>query len=148
MLEEGQPLQIDPDADSADPSLPAFLARPEGAPVYHGFVLTDPQVDGFRLGLISGTEDDAAGGDAFIVAPDGSRAGLVWDRAVDPTEVKPAQVYRYTPDRWGVWAVRVPCSMSTEDDRLANLRELVIALRPKWEEWHRLGGPKMDPGVK
>lgn len=98
------PLQLDADAARADPSLPAFLARPEGAPVYHGFVLTDVQVDGLRLGLISGAQDDAASGDAFIVAPDVSRAGLVWDRAADSTEVKPAQVYRYTPDRWGAWA--------------------------------------------
>ena len=29
----GRPLRLDPDAESADPDKPAFLARPEGAPV-------------------------------------------------------------------------------------------------------------------
>ena len=29
----GRPLRLDPDAESADLDKPAFLARPEGAPV-------------------------------------------------------------------------------------------------------------------
>jgi hypothetical protein len=33
----GRPLAVDRQAESADPGLPAFLARPPGAPVYHGF---------------------------------------------------------------------------------------------------------------
>ena len=34
---EGVLLRLDPEARSADSSLPAFLARPKDAPVYHGF---------------------------------------------------------------------------------------------------------------
>jgi hypothetical protein len=37
----GVPLSLDPEAGSADPTLPAFLARPQVAPVYHGFPLLE-----------------------------------------------------------------------------------------------------------
>lgn len=36
---KGQRLRIDDEAQSADPELPAFIAKPESAPVYHGFPL-------------------------------------------------------------------------------------------------------------
>ena len=77
----GRPLALDPRAKSADPNLPAFLAPPEGAPVYHGFsILEGITVDGFRLGKITDFEAGRSdAGDAFVVAPDGSRAGLVWE---------------------------------------------------------------------
>jgi hypothetical protein len=49
----GRPLAIDPDAESARPGEPAFIARPEGAPVYYGFpILDDVEVDGFKLGMM------------------------------------------------------------------------------------------------
>jgi len=52
---KGQPLAIDATAQSASPTEPAFIARPEGAPVYYGFVvLDDVAVDGFTLGKITG----------------------------------------------------------------------------------------------
>ena len=35
---KGRPLAIDATAQSASPTEPAFVARPEDAPVYHGFV--------------------------------------------------------------------------------------------------------------
>jgi hypothetical protein len=50
----GRPLAIDGKAESASPTEPAFIARPEGAPVYHGFVVLDEiSVDGFTLGKIT-----------------------------------------------------------------------------------------------
>ena len=50
----GKRLAIDEQAESADPGLPAFLARPAGAPVYHGFpVIGGVEADGFRLGMIT-----------------------------------------------------------------------------------------------
>lgn len=39
-IRKGRPLAIDHKAASASPTEPAFIARPEGAPVYHGFVVT------------------------------------------------------------------------------------------------------------
>ena len=60
--------------------MPAFLARPAGAPVYHGFpVIGDVEVDGFRLGMITNfLSGPAREGDAYVIAPDGrpaARAG-------------------------------------------------------------------------
>jgi hypothetical protein len=83
---EGRPLRLDGDAASTDPNVPAFLARPEGAPVYHGFpILGDVEVDGFCLGMITDWESGPSdSGDAFVVAPDDSRAGLVWEIGPEP----------------------------------------------------------------
>ena len=80
-LPKGRPLAIDATAQSASPTEPAFVARPEGAPVYHGFVvLDDVTADGFTLGKITDFEAEPCDeGDAFVIAPDGSRAGLVWE---------------------------------------------------------------------
>lgn len=131
----GHPLALDPEAASASDSLPAFLARPRGAPVYHGFPILDgTEVEGFRLGMISDweTEGDATNGDAFVVAPDGSRAGLAWDigeraqvEAISPPE----------PNRWGVWAVTLPGPMRTRDDARRNLAAVLPLLRPHWDDW-------------
>lgn len=82
-LPDGKRILTDPTADSASSDLPAFIARPEGAPVYHGFPIVEATLtDGWRFGAISAFEDDPEGcngGDGFVVAPDGSRAGIVWE---------------------------------------------------------------------
>lgn len=96
---EGRLLAIDPEAQSAEHGLPAFLSRPAGAPVYHGFpVLDDVEAEGFRFGMITNFEAEPEGswGDAFIVAPDGSRAGIVWNVADDD---RFKQAYAMTKDR-------------------------------------------------
>ena len=80
---EGIPLRLDPEAETADPSLPAFLARPKGTPVYHGFPLLEQSrtEDGWCFGIVSGcdSQEGRSWGDAFVVAPDDSRAGIIWD---------------------------------------------------------------------
>jgi hypothetical protein len=83
---QGLPLRIDEAAESADPEKPAFLARPDGAPVYHGFPILDAvEVDGFRLGMITDWEAvPSDSGDAFLVAPDDSRCGLIWEVTDEP----------------------------------------------------------------
>lgn len=78
---KGKPLAVDHNATSASPTEPAFIAPPKGAPVYYGFaVLEDVPADGFTFGAITDFETEPADtGDAFSIAPDGSRAGLVWE---------------------------------------------------------------------
>jgi len=132
--EEGRSIRVDAEAGSADPSLPAFLARPDDAPVYHGFtILDDVEVDGFKLGVITAigpSQDDA--GDAFVVAPDGSRAGLVWEVVDEPYF---EEVGAPEPGRWGVWGVGFTRPMRTHDDARRNLAFIVPELRPRWEKW-------------
>ncbi|HKY17180.1 MAG TPA: hypothetical protein VJM33_19795 [Microthrixaceae bacterium] len=114
---------------------PAFIARPEGSPVYYGFaIIESSEVDGFRFGMITDfvAEPDTCG-DAFVVAPDDSRAGLVWESEVD--EPYFGEVLPPTENRWGVWAVGTRLPMRTEDDATALLASLLPELRPRWEQW-------------
>jgi hypothetical protein len=82
----GRPLAVDHTAVSASQTEPAFIAPPPGAPVYHGFqIVKDVIADGFTFGKI--TDFEAAPceyGDAFVIAPDHSRAGLVWEVSDKP----------------------------------------------------------------
>lgn len=141
---KGRPLRLDPEAESADPDLPAFIARPAGAPAYHGFpVLEDVVVDGFTLGMIDDWEaepDDE--GDAFVVAPDGWTAGLMWYVILDddPNGPSPGEVHQssgFEFDRWGVWHVYFPYPMRTREDARKNLAAVLPLLRPEWEKWRR-----------
>jgi hypothetical protein len=127
-------LRLDPEAASADPEYPAFVTRPAGAPAYYGFpVLDDVEVDGFKLGMITDWEAQPSDyGDAFVVAPDGSRAGLDWQVFSEPRfeEVGPLE-----PDRWGVWFATFPHPMGSRDDARRNLKHVLPNLRSRWEEW-------------
>jgi hypothetical protein len=131
---EGRPLALDPDARSARADLPAFLARPDDAPVYHGFpVLADVTVDGFSFGMITDFEGQPdTEGDAFVVAPDGSRAGLVWE--VTEREYFD-EVYPATAARWGVWAVSFPYPMDSRANARRNLAAVLPRLRACWQAW-------------
>jgi hypothetical protein len=132
--QKGKPVAIDHNAMSASPTEPAFVAPPKGAPVYHGFVvLQDVSVEGFTLGAITDFEAEPCdAGDAFVVAPDGRRAGLVWE--VSQTkyieEVRP-----FERDRWGVWAVGFPYPMDNRANARKNLSAVLPELKARWEDW-------------
>lgn len=128
------PLAVDPLAQSASPTEPAFIAKPKGAPVYYGFpILSDVVVDGFTLGKISDFDaEPCTEGDAFVVAPDNSRAGLVWEISDESyfREVSPRD-----SDRWGVWAVSFPHQMTSRENARRNLEHILPELRKQWQEW-------------
>jgi hypothetical protein len=130
----GHPLADDPAAESASRDLPAFLARPANAPAYHGLqVLSDVCVDGFTFGKISDFEAELANeGDAFVIAPDNSRAGLVWEVSNRQLFVEVAPV---TDDRWGVWEVSFPYPMTSRDNVRRNLQAILPQLKNRWEQW-------------
>lgn len=130
----GRPLRVDEGAASAKPELPAFLARPDGAPVYYGFpILDDVEVDGFRLGMITDWEAEAADrGDAFVVAPDDSRCGLDWEVF---SEHRFAQLIAPEPGRWGVWYVAFPYPMDGRENARRNLAHVLPELRREWQAW-------------
>jgi len=122
----GRPMVLDPNAQSADPELPAFLARPDGAPVYHGFPMMEETrtPDGWCFGLI--TDPDGAGyGDAFVQAPDGTRAGLVWEvGAGEISEIRAPEA-----ERWGVYAVWLPGPIASRAELAAAFAELLPELQ-------------------
>jgi hypothetical protein len=105
----------DPDTETAYASFPVI----EGA-----------CCAGFRLGLITESYGTSASwGDAFVVAPDGSRAGLVWEVAEVPyfTRVSPA-----TDNRWGVFGVGVPVGPTSTETARRSLESLVASLQAAW----------------
>lgn len=109
---EGQRLRLDTVAASASTELPAFLARPADSPAYHGFPILDGSVlDGFVFGVI--TEPNgatpASWGDANVVAPNGSRAGIVWSAGSGPSEAVLPELKAYFAE-----AAR-QCPESTQD---------------------------------
>lgn len=132
-----RPLALDPLAKSGSQTEPAFIARPAGAPVYHGFeVLSDVVVGGFTLGKITDFEiETCAEGDAFVVAPDNSRAGLVWEVSDKSyfQEILPPEA-----ERWGVWGVSFPNAMTSRETARQNLACILPELKKRWEEWHRI----------
>jgi hypothetical protein len=132
----GQPLAVDRDAASASQTEPAFIARPAGSPVYHGFsVLKDVAVDGFTFGKITDFEAEPCNyGDAFVIAPDNSRAGLVWE-VTDKFYFQ--EICALEPDRWGVWGVSFRHAMESHDNVLRNLESILPELKRRWEEWRQ-----------
>jgi hypothetical protein len=133
----GQPLAIDPSAESASAAEPAFIAPPAGAPVYYGFlVLHDVVIEGFTLGKITDFEAQPSSyGDAFVIAPDGFRAGLVWEvlESAYFQEVRPPE-----PERWGVWGVSFPFTMDSRENAQRNLEFILPHLKEKWQEWQTM----------
>ena len=132
---DGLPIRTDPNAESADPRLPAFLARPEGAPVYHGFpVVEETATDGWRYGAITAFDGPVSreAGDGFVVAPDNSRAGLVWSVGNFPTEV----LCEPTPDRWGVYSIAFPRAVRSIEDIVACFRHVLPELQSIYARIH------------
>jgi hypothetical protein len=100
-------LKLDPNAKPKTPGKPAFLSKPKDAPVYHGFpLLPDTEIDGWVLGTITEFEDPEGCeyGDAFVQAPDGSRAGLVWSVGNYETNM----IIEPDENRWGVYEIAFP----------------------------------------
>ena len=90
-------------------------------------------VDGFTLGAITDFESEPCDtGDAFVIAPDGSRCGLVWE--VFATKYF-EEVCTFETDRWGVWAVSFQCPMDSRDNARRNLLAVLPDLKTRWEEW-------------
>ena len=130
MINEGRNILTDPEAKSSDASTPAFVAKPEGAPVYYGFpIIEESETDGWRVGAITEFIDEEDG-DAFVVAPDGSRAGLVWE--VGDGEF--ATICEPETDRWGVYAVWFPRPVKSVDDFVINFRHVLPLLRAKFDQ--------------
>ncbi len=135
----GLRMRLDPSAAPAGKDLPAFLARPKGAPAYFGFPLIDAtRVDGWCLGVITEFEDPSGctEGDAFVEAPDGSRAGIVWDvGGGSATVISPPD-----GERWGVYGVSFPKPIRTVEDLAAAFRTVLPQLKGLYTRARSEGG--------
>ena len=128
-----KPVILDKGAESSSAELPAFLSRPEGAPIYHGFVIVEEtRTDGWCFGAITAFEDTegCGAGDGFVVAPDGSRAGIVWEVGAENMQ----EVLLPDEGRWGVYAVWFPRVVKTAEDLAFNFRHVLPELKKKYEE--------------
>ena len=137
-------LALDLSADSDDETVLPFMSPPKGSEPYHGFkVLQNVTHEGFTFGAITDfvKRPGLLTGDAFIVAPDGSRAGLEWRLT---NEVYLLEMAMYNDARWGVWMAGIRHPMIDEDAALANLVELVPLLSEKWSLWKE-GAWRTDP---
>ena len=123
-LLEGQVAREDPSAVSARPGLPAFLAPPAGAPAYYGFP-QQSEKDGFVFGVITSPRPGATWGDAYVVAPDGSRAGIVWVIEGAVTEV----VLPPEPTRWGVYQFHFEPPVDSDADLVQRLHAILPRLK-------------------
>lgn len=96
--------------------------------MYHGFaVVPETETDGWVYGAISDHDCDepATEGDGFVIAPDGTRAGIAW--ALDTPEF-----YEILPpdsERWGVYGVRFVQPVNCVDDLVANFRAVLPHLK-------------------
>src|SRR5262245_41397675 len=128
MSDSGKPLRLDPNAESATPGRPAFLSRPAGEPVYYGFpLIEETTTDGWIYGAITDFEapEGARAGDGFVQAPDGRRAGLVWEvGAGEFAEISPPE-----EDRWGVYVVWFPRPVHSVSDLTECFRHVLPDLK-------------------
>ena len=131
---KGHPVALDPKAVNSNSGEPPFIAPPPGAPAYYGFaVLEDVNVEGFTLGAITDFEAESCDyGDAFVVAPDNSRCGLVWDVSLEDSL---ETVIAPEPNRWGVWAVSFPHPMNSRENARRNLEHILPRLKQEWGRW-------------
>jgi hypothetical protein len=129
----GKRILFDPNAPSANPELPGFLARPANAPVYHGFpVVPETETDGWAYGAITAFDgpEPQTEGDGYVIAPDGSRAGIAW--ATDTNDF-----YEILPPdemRWGVYGLCFPRPVASVDDLVFNFRAVLPRLKKRFAQ--------------
>jgi hypothetical protein len=106
----------------------SFRGWPEGTPAYSTFpVVPESETDRWFYGAITEFIDPegCSDGDGYVVAPDGSRAGLVWDIGTRKAqEISPPD-----KERWGVYQVWFPQPVRTVEDLVANFRFVLPQLK-------------------
>jgi hypothetical protein len=127
-MDDGREILQDKDARSRTPGRAAFLSPPSGSPPYYGFpLIPETETDGWVFGAITAYDDPegADWGDAFVVAPDGSRAGIVW--SVGEFEIR--EIMEPDSARWGVYEVPFPRRVRDLADLLKGLRAVLPDLK-------------------
>jgi len=102
--------------------------------VYRSFsVITETELDGFIYGEITDHfyfdiegADGCLSGDGFVQAPDGSRAGIVWELDKEPSV---SIILEPEEDRWGVYNVGFVQPIKTMDDLIFNFRTVLPLIK-------------------
>lgn len=114
-----------------------FFIREKGERVYVGFpLIPETKTNGFTYGAITNflqpdNEKGCLFGDGFIQAPDGSRAGLVWQVSDD---VHIEQISEPEKDRWGVYSINFPKPIKNLDDLVFNFKKALPLLVNKFNQ--------------
>ncbi len=111
-------------------------------PIYHAFpIVHETLTDGWLFGAITVYEDPdgCKSGDGFVVAPDGSRAGLDWH--VGRGKIK--QVAKPDEHQWGVYDVFFPKPVRTTADLVKNFRAVLPQVKKVYDTLKR-AEPKQD----
>lgn len=99
------------------------------------------RVNGFEFGMFVSYDDC---GDAWVKAPDGSVATLIWETgepAYFEVSIEPDEA------RWGTYAVQLPLPLTSDDEAAAYLAALLPDLRPRWQSWtQQQDGPAPESG--
>jgi len=131
---------IDPTAQSSDPTKPAFMAPPADAKAYYGFpLIEETTTDGYTMGAVTDflEKDSDQGctiGDAFVEAPDGTRAGIVWEVS---TELKFSTMVQPDDNRWGVYYFTVPKPVRSVGDMKDNFLLMLPTIEQLYERTHK-----------
>jgi hypothetical protein len=136
-------LVIDPTAPTIDADKPAFMASPPDAEAYHGFpLLEQTRQEGWCLGAVTDpfeadTSEGCTIGDLFVEAPDGRRAGLVWN--VDP---QPRFAVLQQPEgrHWGLFHFTFPRPVRTVADLQEVFGRVLPVLQQLYARFHPEGG--------
>lgn len=137
-MSDGKKIRYDSHPESSNPDVPGFLARPVGASVCHGFtVVPESMTDGWAYGAITEYDCDEpqTEGDGFLIAPDGSRAGIAW--ATDTPE--PYELLPPDAERWGVYGVCFARPVTCVEDLVRNFREVLPTLKDQHARLHSHG---------
>jgi hypothetical protein len=134
---------IDPTAPTIDVDKPAFMAPPPGAEAYHGFpLLEQTRQSGWCLGAVTDpfepdTPEGCTLGDLFVEAPDGRRAGLVWN--VDP-QPRFAVMRQPQGRRWGLFHFTFPRPVRTVADLQDVFGRILPVLQQLYARFQPEGG--------
>lgn len=142
-IRKGQALRADDTAKSINPELPVFIARPTSAPIYYGFpLLSNSEADGFMFGTITEPKgsEPAEWGDAFVVAPNGSRAGIIWQTG----DGEPYVVCEPSEGRWGVYGFHFKGPITSDAELVAHLRSIL----PKLKEFYRAAAVSCPESIR
>lgn len=100
----------------------------EEATYDEGKLIARSALDGWRLGYIGipwpGPWPKKSG-DLFVADPDGGQAGIAWEsRGPDIVSICDP-----SPGRWGVYQVRFPLVVMSEDDLIVNFHAVLPLLK-------------------